>query len=151
MGLTEKLDLDPLYKSYLFANTPMYLYQHFREHAALEELAKRVSLQELIEEFNQQVNKEPRTIEDVVTAYALLVAITFLDYKQVISALNNLDLSRLDWGNDITSIFRARAIPTKTITIKAKAPIAQKKPLIRIASQTKSIRQPPPKLRIRSN
>ena len=105
MGLMDQIDLKPLIDAYLFANTPMYLYRHFRNNASLQELAERTSIQILVAEYDRRTVKETRSIEDIVVAYSTLIAITFLKYQRALEVFENLGLSRLDWGDEIRSIF----------------------------------------------
>ncbi len=106
MGLTERIDLKPLVEAYLFANTPMYLFRHFRENASLRELTQQTSVEALTAEYIDRTRKEWKSIEDIVVAYAILIAITFLEYGQVLTVFESLDLSHLDWGEEIKDIFQ---------------------------------------------
>ncbi len=104
--LTERIDLKPLIEAYLFANTPMYLFRHFRENASLRELTQQTSVEALTAEYIDRTRKEWKSIEDIVVAYATLIAITFLEYGQALTVFESLDLSHLDWGEEIKDIFQ---------------------------------------------
>jgi len=125
MGLTDQIDLKPLTKAYLFANTPMYLYRHLRGNASLRELVEHNPIQVLTSEYEHRTAKETRSIEDVVVAYAVLVGITFLGYQQALEVFHSLELSRLDWGHEIKDIFisTARIVSFTSATVKPQARI----------------------------
>ena len=106
MGLAKEIDLKPLTEAYLFANTPIYLFRRFRENSSLRELAKHTTVEELTTEYINRTTKAEKSIEDVVVAYSLLIAITFLEYDKAVATFESIDLSRLDWGEEIKHIFR---------------------------------------------
>jgi len=127
VGLKDKIDLEEVVSTYLFANTPMYLYKRLRSNASIEELAKNTTLEVLLEEYDKRTSMEKRTAEEVAVAYALLVAVTFLGRSQPSVAFRNFDLSRLDWGNDIRDIFISETPPETEITVTADSTITEMK------------------------
>lgn len=127
MGLTDKIDLEEVISTYLFANTPMYLYRRLRSNASIEQLAKNTNLDVLLEEYNRRTSTEERTAEEVAVAYALLVAVTFLRRSEPSTAFRDFDLSRLDWGKDIRDIFISETPPETEIRVTVDPIIAQMK------------------------
>lgn len=107
LGLVDWIDLYQLAEAYFLASTPRYLYERFRNNASLGKLVECVSVQGLIAEYNFRAGKErwARDSEDVVVAYAVLIAITFLDRERALDVFKNLDLTRLRWGEEIRNIF----------------------------------------------
>lgn len=110
------IDIEALKREYLFANTAGHLYQHFRENSSLRNLAKTEGPEILLEEYRKRTAKHGRGIEDVVAAYAVLMAATFYDYKEAIETFDKLDLSRLEWGEKLADIYRREARITIYIT-----------------------------------
>ncbi|MBA7578946.1 hypothetical protein ES708_20812 [subsurface metagenome] len=108
MGLIHQIDIQPLIDAYLFANTPSYLYRHFRQNASLKELAENNPIKSLVSEYNIRTAKKRKTVEDVAVAYSILTTITFLEYQQALVAFDMINLSKLDWGNEIKDIYTSR-------------------------------------------
>ena len=104
MKLIDQSDLKQLAISYLFANTPMYLYRHFSRNISLKELAVKNPIKRLVTEYELRTAKKKKTVEDITIAYSILVAITFLKYDKALAAFDMIDLSKLDWGNEIKDI-----------------------------------------------
>jgi hypothetical protein len=68
----------------------------------------------LVDEYNRITSPTEISSEDVATAYALLVTITFWEYEKGLAAFDRFNLSRLEWGNEIKDIFRTNT-PINTI------------------------------------
>ena len=117
MGLSNRLDLKQVAKAYLFANTPLYLYRRLRNIASVKELGEDTPLNVLITEYNKRTSKKRKTVEDIAVAYSLLITTTFWDYQQAKAALDNFNLSLLDWGRDIKDIFISTSPITNIIGI----------------------------------
>ncbi len=115
MEVEKLLDLEALTESYLFANTPGYLYRHFRRNSSIEQLIKQVPIQVLIKEYNARaIRKE--LLKEVVTAYSILIAFTFLDYQEALQAFEKTNLALLDWGNEIKALFVFNTPSTNSYT-----------------------------------
>lgn len=61
---------------YAYANTPSYLYRHFRSHPTVDLLTSRFSPEDLVATVNEIDGITHRDLREVVTAYACLVALT---------------------------------------------------------------------------
>lgn len=131
MRLADQIDLKPLINTYLFANTPMYLYRHFRRNASLKELAENNPAQRLVDEYKRRTSKKTKSTKDIVIAYSILVTITFLEYQQALAVFDMIDLSGLDWGNDIKDIYMSKIEITSVTRLVVK-------PQISHVEQTKS-------------
>jgi len=130
MGLTEQIDLKPLIATYLFANTPMYLYRHFRRNASLKELAENNPPQRLVNEYKRRTSKKTKATKDIVIAYCILIAITFLEYQQALAVFDTINLSGLDWGSDIKDIYMSKikiASVTRLVVKPQISPVEQTK------------------------
>ncbi len=110
------IDIEALKREYLFANTVEQLYQHFRENTSLQNLAKTEKPEILVEGYKKRTEKDERSIKDVVEAYAVLIAVTFYDYKEAIKIFKKFDLSKLEWGEELKDIYRREARITIYIT-----------------------------------
>lgn len=111
-----KMNLEPLIEAYLLANNPMQLYRQFRENSQVQDLARSISNQSMIDCYNKRAQKEHKILEDIVVSYAILVGLTFMEYEEAIIAFGKLDLSHLDWGNSIREIFDATARITNVLS-----------------------------------
>jgi hypothetical protein len=103
------IDIEALKREYLFANTAAQLYRHFRENISLQNLAKTERPEILVEEYKKRTEKDERSIEDVVEAYAILMAVTFYDYKVAMKTFKKFDLSKLEWGEELADMYRREA------------------------------------------
>lgn len=99
------VDVEALKREYLFASTAAHLYQHFKENGSLRELAQEEKPEILVEEYRKRTAKDDRSIEDIVVAYAILVAATFYDYKEAMETFGKFDLSKLEWGEKVKDIY----------------------------------------------
>lgn len=117
MGLVDQLDLKSLCETYLVANTPMYLYRHLRSNNSLRRIAEDFSAEGLVAEYESRTTKQRRSVEDIAVAYAMLSAITQLDYPVAMAALDNMDLSRLDWATELRDIYLATRRPVSYVGV----------------------------------
>jgi len=106
MNTEAALNLTALVEWYMFASIPGYLYRHFRADATIQNLVRRLPTEILIADYDAHTRKTDRSAEDVTIAYAVLIGLTFLSYRETLAAFDRLDLSRLDWGDEIKSIFQ---------------------------------------------
>ena len=105
MGLKDQIDLKALVQAYLFSNNAEHLYFQFRDSADLRVLTKNNTIDSLVDEYERRTEKLERDVEDVVIAYAILMAITFLDCRDADETFDKVNLSCLDWGEDVKAIF----------------------------------------------
>jgi hypothetical protein len=110
------IDIDTLKREYLFASTAAHLYEHFKENISLRNLAKIEKPENLIEEYQERTGKDVRSVEDVVVAYAMLITVTFYDYKETLEIFKKLNLSKLEWSQEIKDIYMREARTTSYIT-----------------------------------
>ena len=127
MKLIDQIDIKQLTNSYLFANTPMYLYRHFRRNISIKELAENNPPQKLASEYKELISKKLKSINDIVIAYSILIAVTFLEYQQALEVFDTIDVSKLDWGNDIKDIYTSRTKSTNIVELYLEPRISQAK------------------------
>lgn len=115
MIVTQK-ESEELLATYLVANTPLYLYRHFRRSPIIQRLAEQHRPGELAA-FIVDVGKQTERVPgDVAAAYAAAVALTFLDRGSVDPLINELNLRTRDlhWLAQIFAMWRQRRIQTST-------------------------------------
>jgi hypothetical protein len=103
-------------RTYSVANTPVYLYHNYLRDDSVRELARESTPSELVALFNERLLHEPRTVEDVAVAYAVVVAATQRDYDDAMTILSQLQLTSLDWAADIVRYWDETRISTFTLT-----------------------------------
>ena len=116
------LNLEELRRIYVFANTPAYLFRRYRGDESVKALADAASLTELISEIKEVDGNPERSFDDVVSAYAALVAATHKDQAPTRAAFESLVISNLDWTASIIEIWAATLISTvrQLMTMKPK-------------------------------
>jgi len=117
------IDIEALKRDYLFADTPAHVYRQFREDTLLQNLARTERPEILVEEYKKIAEKDEKTVEDVVKAYSILIAVTFYEYIEAIDTFKKLDLSKLEWGQALEDIHRREARPTIYVTEQARAQV----------------------------
>lgn len=93
-----------LARIYLVANTPSYLYRHFRADSSVLEIAKRNTIDDLVSFAASIANAPKRTLRDVVSAYAALVALTFKNQHEVSEKTADVSFENLDWARRIVDL-----------------------------------------------
>jgi hypothetical protein len=105
----DALNLDRLVGIYIDANTPAYLYKHFRSDPTVWELSKKMDAPTLMTIYSKIAAKNDRTPREVALGYAALFAITLGgDYETAHRTLNQLRSYDLDWAPQIVAMFSAR-------------------------------------------
>ena len=105
-------DIEELKKWYILSNDAKQLYSTFRENNSISDLAKSEQISDLIKTYHGITNKSEKTIEEVTIAYAIIIALTFLEYDEASNLLKQLDLSKLEWGTELVDIFNREARST---------------------------------------
>lgn len=136
--IKKELNLQRFISNYVVANTPKYLYNHFRSNEVLFHLAKEYSITSLANNYRELVNKQDRSLEDVVAAYVILVSLTFLPYSDGVKAFKKFALSKLDWGKDVFEIYKSNSRTQNITTLNVGHQITLKE-LIQAKSAENSI------------
>jgi len=87
-------EMDSLREIFLLANSGRQVYQGFRQSKVLSDLAVREKEEALVDEYRVRTEKEGRSIDDVVVAYAILVIGSFFEYKEGRALFQQLDLEK---------------------------------------------------------
>jgi hypothetical protein len=104
-------------ESYLFSNTPMYLYKHLLSDTYVQELASKFDAERLITEFNDLMDTELDSLEKVAISYSILIALLKkqpVSFKEVFKKLNT---TKLEWAAEIIAIGMKQLTPTNTLII----------------------------------
>lgn len=111
------LNENELARIYLVANTPSYLYRHYRSDQSVQEVSNQNSAMDLLL-FARQIAQLPnRTLRQVIQAYAGLVALTLKDVEVRIDDRNSLQ--GLDWGEAILSLGSNNQVSTSQIQLSS--------------------------------
>lgn len=97
---------------YSVANTPSFLYRNLVRDDSVREMARTSTIDELVTLFNDSVHRENRSVGDVGTAYAVVVATTLRPYSEVLATLPRLDTAALDWAADVVNYWNDTRIET---------------------------------------
>jgi hypothetical protein len=103
--MIEELDIKNLTSNFLFANTPGFLYKKFRQNRSIEEISKNYSTKEILDSLNEILKTENLDLNQLVMCNALLISLTLKDDFGSLDALKSIDLSKLEWGNQIRNIY----------------------------------------------
>ncbi len=108
MKLLIEKHMDSLKETFLFANTPRYLYKNYRHKLA--ELSDHYSVQEIWQELERigPLVKD-QDMDSMVYLYALFALLTFHDYTKVRPHLDQLKQMKLRWMKEMVSLYRATA------------------------------------------
>jgi hypothetical protein len=117
--------IDWLSQIYAVSNTPSYLYRRYRADKTVENLAKTYTPEELLNCIFQIDNKNNLTLEDVVTAYAATVGLTFHDIKFSINMIKHVQFQKLEWVQNIINVWEETRIPAQLINLRNKPKIGE--------------------------
>lgn len=113
------LNCPALLRHYMLANTPVYLYRHLRAEPSVESLAGSATPEELLAAVSAFETQPNRSAEGAAVAYAMLVALSFQNYRTVQQALAKWRPRTLRWATHIIAIIGQTAIATNVVRVKA--------------------------------
>lgn len=116
-------DLANASKSYLLANTPLFLLVRLQDDPVVHDLAKRFSSTELLENLKSSLQAHPNTLEEVVWPYVLMTAIflsgNFVDLQEAAG----LPASNFRWYSWIAAALVANSSPLNRTVVEI-SPVA---------------------------
>jgi hypothetical protein len=112
---TSRLNVDSLTRAYAFANTPAYLYRHFRGDDSVQAIARDVHPDALVEVYNRVNLRHLKDIGDVVLAYAAMVALSMSGHEAAKVAFASLTEEGLDWAKALKELASMSSEATRTI------------------------------------
>jgi hypothetical protein len=105
----------------LFANTPSFLMQRLRRDSATSYLAQALTMRESIDVL--LTVQRPHDVTELLWAYVLLASL-FLrdDISEFTEMIRNMDVSSIQWGDDIRTSLLAEMIPTSFNKVEYEEP-----------------------------
>ena len=110
MNWPNEIDASEIVTTYLVANTPAYLVKHLQRSHEVARIA-RLGVTDLAQIATQILEQDDRTSSDVGKAYAAIVAMSRHPYRDWKPILEQMDLTRLVWGDFVRQILQAQAVP----------------------------------------
>lgn len=104
-------EMESLREIFLLANSGNQVYRGYRKSEVLRDLAVREKKEVLVDEYRVRTEKEDRSVDDVVVAYAILVIASFLEYEEGSALFQRLDVSKLQWGEEVKRLYLGK-VPT---------------------------------------
>src|ERR1700760_2584573 len=95
-NIKDDLNTSNLIERLGYANTPAYLYKHYRQDQTVYDLSKSYSIEDLVNYLKDNLNNV-KSIEDLVVVYATIISLTFKDEKDVKDIFIALKGSPLRW------------------------------------------------------
>jgi hypothetical protein len=105
--LDKRLDVASLKDSFVFANTPSFLYKKFRSEASVQNLAENCSSNELVASFDELAKQKRRDLDGVVELYAIISALSLQDSPEAKRFFETLDKTGIPWGDELRLLYKA--------------------------------------------
>lgn len=142
-----KLNIDNLMDVCAVANSSMYIYKHLSMDFSVQHLAKQ-GAKNILKAANEILKGEEIHLEQTTTAYALLVALDFVDMYSLNEALQEQPVPPLRWADEILNIIRGSKVGFRSETIlKASKPVlASPQPSFVVGNQSVQVVNASPNL-----
>lgn len=114
----KKLDIDSLMEIYMLANTPFYLYKHFKRNPSIIDVSREFTSEELISTFYNIVDNGISDIKALIFIYGLVIASTNKPYAEVHHFFKELKRFNLKLFDEISDIYLSTANNTQFIDKK---------------------------------
>lgn len=121
LTLFDELDLSNANEVVLVANTPTYLLDRLRKDASVAHISQTVSATEILDALRATSATEPQRVQDVVQRYIYLAALAMKDPSEIWPGLAEIDLKKLEWGDQLREMIKAESVATNRIVIAARA------------------------------
>jgi hypothetical protein len=105
MSILTDNDVEQIERVVLVANTPRYLIKHLRELAGVQHLATTSSSR------LEDVFRDAQSTHHHAICYAVMVALGFKPYSEMLSMISRLDIGDLPWGQHVGQNLRAMSLP----------------------------------------
>lgn len=103
--MTQNLELNYLMERLAFANTAPYLYNSFRANGSVLLMSHKLTSDQLIAEFQNLIGKSERSMEELTTIYAIVIALSFKPKSEVETFFNDLKTCNLKWADRISALY----------------------------------------------
>lgn len=107
-----------LARIYLVANTPLYLYRHYRDDPSVHELVRKNTISDLVGIIKDIAGTNDRTLKEITLAYASLVALTFKNPKEVKAATSQVHMGGITWARAILAFGASQQASSQQFTVK---------------------------------
>lgn len=100
-----KIKIEELIPSFVFANTPLYLFKNFRRNTSVQDFGETASLVEIKREIASLVSN-PKTVKDMILLYAYVISLCAHNSSKSIEFLEELRKkhSNIKWLPTITCL-----------------------------------------------
>jgi hypothetical protein len=115
--LFDSLDLSNANEAVLVANTPFYLLDRLRKDSSVAHLAQSLSSAAILDELRDLSAIDPQRVQDIVQRYVYLAALAMKDPREVWPGLNQIDLRKLEWGEQLRAMIEAQTVATSRVVI----------------------------------
>lgn len=115
---------DSAKEAVLVANTPSFLLDRLRKDIAVQFVLDNMQTPQIVRALEIGLANPPQDATALVPLYVYLVALSSADPrdKGTWKQIEDLDLSRLEWGEVIRNLIRIDAVPTTTMEVTLSAP-----------------------------
>ena len=103
--IREIINIDNLINYIGFANTPTYLYKHFKLDDSIANLSKEYSVQELKDTFMSYIDKDGKNLTDVAILYSCIFALILKPVDDVYDIMKAMQFAPLRWADKISSLY----------------------------------------------
>jgi hypothetical protein len=125
-NFAEILNLDNLIEKLSLANTPAYLYKHYRPDSSIYEMSRFFTTNELIDFLKPLINSI-KTTKDLAIVYSIIMALTFKSADDVDMFFKVFSEHELRWSDKISELyFLNNSIKNVEILINASNNAAEK-------------------------
>lgn len=123
MTLPAEIDIDDVFKIYIFSNTPSYLYRKLRVSSTVKWAARNLSVAQVLDIYGQTRQARGSSGHALAVAYAMLVALSLMDYSEVKPAVEGLETEGLEWGAIILRKIVAPLIVSQYSEVQLLSPV----------------------------
>jgi hypothetical protein len=102
--IKETININYLSERLGFANTPAYLYKHFKQDTSIYDLSKLYSTTELMSFLKDSFNSS-NSLENLTVLYAIIIALTYKQEEEVKPIFEALKSSSIRWADKISDIY----------------------------------------------
>jgi hypothetical protein len=103
----DSVDLVALRDTFVFANTPSYLFKRFKADSSVQNLALGFSDEELITGFERVLRGGVTDVDSLVKAYALVSGLALRDSAEAKKFFEELPTKQLPWAAELSALYSA--------------------------------------------
>lgn len=117
----QDINLSGAEAAFAVANTPSYLLRKLRADPAIHEAARKYSFHELLRALKLSINKEPKTLSDLVRPYVYLVALYGAGHENTLEKAKSMSAPCYKWFSQIANTLSVEYVPTTQVQIRVTA------------------------------